>query len=72
MSIIVHKDEIVDEALKRLHGETLRENILEAWNKKRYATKKTEERNELRRKWKKRKKRSRRARRVKRRKGILA
>lgn len=63
MSIIVHKNEPIDEALKRLHGEALRENIFEVAMKKRYRVKPTEERCAKRRERKKRKKKRRRAKR---------
>ena len=63
MSIIVHKNEPIDEALKRLHGEAIRENIFEVLTKKRYRVKPTEERCIKRREWKKRKRRLRRAKR---------
>jgi ribosomal protein S21 len=63
MSIIVHKDEPIDDALKRLHGEAIRENIFEVLNEKRYRVKPTEKRCLKRREWKKRKRRSRSAKR---------
>jgi len=63
MSIIVHKNEPIDEALKRLHGEAIRENIFEVLNEKRYFIKPTEKRSVHKRKWMKRKKRHRRAKR---------
>lgn len=63
MSIIVHKNEPIDEALKRLHGEAIRENIFEVLNKKRYYIKPNEERYEKKREWLKRKRRHRRAKR---------
>lgn len=61
MSILVHKNEPIDEALKRLHGESIRENIFIAVNEKRYRVKPTEERCAKRRELKKRKRKRRRA-----------
>lgn len=63
MSIIVHRDEPIDEALKRLHAESIRENIFDVVNKKRYRVKKTEEKHQRKREWKKRKRRARSAKR---------
>lgn len=63
MSVIVHKNEPIDEALKRLHGEALRENIFEVANAKRYRIKPTSERCEKRREWQKRKRKHRQAKR---------
>lgn len=63
MSIIVHRNEPIDEALRRLHAESIRENIFEVVNKKRYNIKPSEEKHEVKKEWKKRKRRSRRAKR---------
>lgn len=63
MSIIVHKNEPIDEALKRLHGEAIRENIFEVMNDKRYYIKPNEKRSVGKREWKKRKRRRRTAKR---------
>jgi ribosomal protein S21 len=70
MSIIVHRDEPVDEALKRLHREALRENIFEVLNAKRYRIRPGEDAAAKRREWRKRKRRLRSARRKSRNKGI--
>lgn len=72
MSIIVHKDEQIDEALKRLHGEALREDIFETLTKKRYMIKQSEEKNTKCKEWRKRKRRSRRAKRKLRNKGLIS
>jgi len=61
MSILVHKNEPIDEALKRLHGEAIRENIFIAVNDRRYRIKPTEVRCAIRREWRKRKRKRRRA-----------
>jgi ribosomal protein S21 len=61
MSILVHKNEPIDEALKRLHGESIRENIFNAVNEKRYRIKPTEKRCAKRREMKKRKRKRRKA-----------
>jgi len=63
MSVIVHRDEPIEEAVRRLQGETLRENIFEVVNDKRYHKPKSLANIEQRRAWKKRKKRSRSAKR---------
>ncbi|MBN2015961.1 ribosomal protein S21/MRP21 [Candidatus Dojkabacteria bacterium] len=70
MSIIVHKNEPIDNALKRLHAEAIRENVFNTVNDKRYFTKLAEKRSERKREWKKRKKRSRSAKRKMRNKGL--
>jgi len=69
MSIIVHKNESIDDALRRLHSEAVRENIFENVNNKRYFIKENEKRSEKKRAWVKRKRRSRREKRKKRNKG---
>ncbi|MDD3647832.1 MAG: 30S ribosomal protein S21 [Candidatus Dojkabacteria bacterium] len=63
MSIIVHKNEPVDEALKRLHAESIRENIFDTFNKKRYQIKESRKKYEKKKEWMKRKKRHRSAKR---------
>lgn len=70
MSIIVHKNEPIDDALRRLHSEAIRENIFVVMNEKRYYIKESEKRSEVKRAWKKRKKRARRYKRKRRNKGI--
>lgn len=70
MSIIVHKHEPIDDALRRLHAEAIRENIFITVNEKRYYIKPKEKRSALKREWKKRKRRSRSAKRKRRNKGI--
>ncbi len=69
MSIVVHKNEPVDDALRRLHAEAIRENIFNTVNDKRYFIKPSEKKSEKKRAWKKRKRRSRSAKRKKRNKG---
>lgn len=63
MTIVVHRNEPIDEALRRLQGETLRENIFEVVNEKRYFIPDTAKKTAQRREWKKRKRRSRSAKR---------
>lgn len=63
MSIIVHKNEPIDEALKRLHAESIRENIFDTFNKKRYHIKDSRKRYEKKKEWLKRKRRHRSAKR---------
>ena len=63
MSIIVHRDEPIDDALKRLHSEAIRENIFNSVNKKRYFIKDSKNRSIKKREWKKRKRRHRTAKR---------
>jgi ribosomal protein S21 len=70
MSIIVHKNEPIDNALKRLHAEAIRENIFNTINNKRYNIKDSAKKSEKKREWKKRKRRSRSAKRKRRNKGI--
>ncbi len=69
MSIIVHKNEPIDDALRRLHSEAVRENVFETVNNKRYFIKKNEIRSSKKREWMKRKRRSRSAKRKQRNKG---
>ena len=59
MSVIVHSNENIDSALKRLHREVLREKILETYRDKQYRTKKSDEKIEKRREWAKMKRRRR-------------
>ena len=59
MSIIVHRDEPIDDALKRLHREAIRENIFETLTERRYHVKDSEKRSVKKREWKKRKRRRR-------------
>lgn len=63
MSIVVHSDEPIENALKRLHREAIRENIFEELKKRRYFIKPTTVRCIQRKKYKKTKKRRRQARR---------
>jgi len=69
MSIIVHKNEPIDDALRRLHSEAVRENVFETVNDKRYFIKRNEIKSTKKREWMKRKRRSRSAKRKKRNKG---
>lgn len=59
MSVIVHSNENIDSALKRLHREVLREKILESYRNKQYRTKKADEKIQKRREWAKMKRRRR-------------
>lgn len=61
MGVIVHANEPVDNALKRLHREVMRESILETFKSKVYRIKKSTLEAQKRREWKKMKKRRRRA-----------
>ena len=61
MSVIVHKSEPIENALKRLHREAIRENFFEVLMEKRYRQKPTTARCEKRRAHKKTKRRRRRA-----------
>ena len=63
MAVIVHQNENIDAALKRLHREVLREKVLEDARDKQYRIKKSELDSEKRRAWRKTKKRRRSARR---------
>ena len=63
MAVIVHSNENVDTALKRLHREVLREKVLETSREKAYRIKKVIEKREKRREWAKMKRRRRAARR---------
>jgi ribosomal protein S21 len=59
MAVIVHSNENIDSALKRLHREVLREKILETYRDKQYRTKKSDEEIQKRREWAKMKRRRR-------------
>ncbi len=59
MSVIVHQNENVDAALRRLHREVMREKILETLKSKQYRIKKSELQIEKRREWAKMKRRRR-------------
>lgn len=59
MSVIVHSNENIDSALKRLHREVLREKILETYREKQYRSKKADEKIQKRREWAKMKRRRR-------------
>lgn len=63
MAVIVHANENVDAALKRLHREVLREKVLDTAREKAYRLKKVIEEREKRREWAKMKRRRRAARR---------
>lgn len=63
MAVIVHANENIDTALKRLHREVLREKVLETAREKAYRLKKVIEKREKRREWAKMKRRRRAARR---------
>jgi ribosomal protein S21 len=57
MGVIVHANENIDSALKRLHREVLREKILETYRNKVYRIKKSQEEAQKRREWAKQKRR---------------
>jgi ribosomal protein S21 len=59
MSVIVHANENIDSALKRLHREVLREKILETYRNRVYRVKKSDLEIEKRREWAKQKRRRR-------------
>jgi len=59
MSVIVHSNENIDSALKRLHREVLREKILETYREKQYRSKEADEKIQKRREWAKMKRRRR-------------
>ncbi len=63
MAVIVHANENVDTALKRLHREVLREKVLDTARAKAYRIKKSELASDKRREWAKMKRRRRSARR---------
>jgi len=59
MAVIVHANENIDSALKRLHREVLREKILETYRNRVYRIKKADLKIEKRREWAKQKRRRR-------------
>ena len=59
MAVIVHANENIDSALKRLHREVMREKILETYRDKVYRIKNSEKEIEKRREWAKQKRRRR-------------
>ena len=59
MSVIVHSNENIDSALKRLHREVLREKILETYREKQYRSKEADDKIQKRREWAKMKRRRR-------------
>lgn len=59
MAVIVHSNENIDSALKRLHREVLREKTLETYRENQYRTKKADEKIQKRREWAKMKRRRR-------------
>ena len=72
MSVIVHDDMPIDQALRMLWREAIREGIPETYEKLRYRIKPTQERHEKKKQYEKQKKRRRAATRRLRRKGKLA
>ena len=63
MAVIVHANENIDSALKRLHREVLREKVLETYRNRAFRVKKADLEIEKRRGWAKTKRRRRTARR---------
>jgi ribosomal protein S21 len=59
MAVIVHANENIDSALKRLHREVMREKILETYRNKVYRIKKSDLEIQKRREWAKQKRRRR-------------
>lgn len=59
MAVIVHANENIDSALKRLHREVLREKVLETFRNKVYRIKKSDLEIQKRREWAKMKRRRR-------------
>jgi ribosomal protein S21 len=57
VSVVVHPNENIDSALRRLHREVLREKILEVYRNKQYFIKNAELEAEKRREWRKMKRR---------------
>jgi ribosomal protein S21 len=57
MAVIVHANENIDSALKRLHREVLREKILETFRNKAYRIKDADLKIQKRREWAKMKRR---------------
>ncbi len=71
MSVIVHDDMPIDQALRMLWREAIRERIPETYEKLRYRIKPTQERHEKKRQYEKQKRRRRAATRRLRRKGKI-
>jgi ribosomal protein S21 len=59
MAVIVHANENIDSALKRLHREVMREKILETYRDNVYRIKKSDLEIQKRREWAKQKRRRR-------------
>ncbi len=59
MAVIVHANENIDSALKRLHREVMREKILETYRNKAYRIRKSALESDKRREWAKMKRRRR-------------
>ena len=59
MSVIVHSNENIDSALKRLHREVLREKILESYKNKTYRIRKADLKIAQKKEWAKMKRRRR-------------
>lgn len=59
MAVIVHANENIDSALKRLHREVMREKILETFRNKAFRIRKSSLKAEKRREWAKMKRRRR-------------
>ena len=59
MAVIVHANENIDSALKRLHREVMREKILETYRNRAFRIKKSSLEAEKRREWAKMKRRRR-------------
>lgn len=59
MSVIVHSNENIDSALKRLHREVLREKILETYRNKTYRIREADLKIAKRKEWAKMKRRRR-------------
>ena len=57
MAVIVHSNEQIDNALKRLHREVLREKILETFRNRVYFIRRADGKAQKRREWKKMKRR---------------
>jgi ribosomal protein S21 len=57
VAVIVHQNENIDSALKRLHREVLREKILELFRNRQYRVKKSDLKIEKKRAWAKTKRR---------------
>lgn len=59
MAVIVHKDEPIDQALKRLHREVVRENVIFQFKEKRYHIKETTKRSAVKKEFQKQKRKHR-------------